>query len=292
MQHLNLLTAIAGSLLLCIPAIGQEDTSWTIEGQGQLNFSQAAFYNWAPGGQNTISLAAIADLAANYAEAGNTWENALQIAFGQTKTGPDWQKSEDVLELTSKYGHGLSEFWQASALLEFKTQFANGYNYPNDSVVVSKAFAPASASLSVGFDYKPTESFSLYLSPLGAKFTYVGDTITVDQQAYGIPAGQKLRAELGATIKAAFKKEIWENVTVNTELLLFSNYLENPQNVDIDWQTTIGLKVNDFISASITSRLIYDHDMLVPKTTDAGEPYQGRGTQFKEVLAIGLTYKL
>lgn len=292
MQHFQHAILLATSLYLCSTCYGQEDTSWTFEGQGQLNFSQAAFYNWAAGGENSVSFTGIADLSANYAKEKNSWENNLQLAYGQSRLGEEWRKSEDAISLSSKYGHNLSKVWLAAALLEFKTQFANGYNYPNDSVVVSKAFAPAYANISVGFDYKPADYFSLYLSPLGGKFTYVGDTMTVDQKIYGVPAGKKLRAEMGATAKLTFKKELLKNVTVSTDLLLFSNYLDSPQNVDVDWQTSISMKVNDFIAAFITSQLIYDHDILVPKTTEAGVPYQGVGTQFKEVLAIGLTYKL
>lgn len=280
------------AMCLALRGFGQEDTSWTFGGQGQLNFSQAAFVNWAAGGQNTLALTGIVDLSADYHKGKKTWENSLSMAYGQTKLGPDWRKSEDALELTSKFGHSLSKVWQASSLLEFKTQFAPGYNFPNDSVIVSKALAPAFANLSVGFDYKPADFFSLYLSPIGAKWIYVGDTMTVNQEVYGVESGNKLRSELGATVKMTIKKEVLKNVTVNSNVLLFSNYLENPQNVDIDWQMTIGMKVNEFISASVSTQLIYDDNILIPKTTEAGVPYQGKGTQFKEVLAIGLTYKL
>ncbi len=77
-----------------------------------------------------------------------------------------------------------------------------------------------------------------------------------------------------------------------TKLDLFSNYLHNPQNVDVSWETIIGFKVNKYISATITTQLVYDDDVkiAVDKNGDGINESFGPRTQFKEVLGIGFSY--
>jgi hypothetical protein len=98
---------------------------------------------------------------------------------------------------------------------------------------------------------------------------------------------------LGAFLNVKYRRPVLPNVTVQSRLDLFSNYLRNPQNIDVNWETLINFKVNRFISASISTILIYDDDILVPIDTDGDDIMDGRGkrVQFKETLGIGLTYK-
>jgi len=74
---------------------------------------------------------------------------------------------------------------------------------------------------------------------------------------------------------------------------LFSNYLHNPQNIDVNWQVLINMKVNKFLSASITTHIIYDDDIMIPLDRNEDGITEGKGprTQFKEVLGVGLSYK-
>jgi hypothetical protein len=52
------------------------------------------------------------------------------------------------------------------------------------------------------------------------------------------------------------------------------------------------LKVNDFLSATLSTELIYDDDVMIAvDNNDDGVPERtGPRVQFKEVLGIGLNY--
>jgi hypothetical protein len=176
--------------------------------------------------------------------------------------------------------------------MNFRSQFAPGYEFPNDSTktLVSKALSPGFLTVGLGMDYKPAEWFSLFLSPATSKTVFVLDN-NIDVTKYGITQGEKVFQNLGAFMNARFNKEVMKNVTLNTQLSLFSNYLKEPQNIDINWLTSINMKVNKFLTVAILTELIYDHDIDVPKKNADGTFRRGKGTQFREVLSIGLGYQ-
>ena len=111
--------------------------------------------------------------------------------------------------------------------------------------------------------------------------------------AFGVEPGKKFRPELGAYANISYKKdEIIKNVNFLTKLDLFTNYLKNPQNIDISWENLLVLKVNKFISATVNTHLLYDDDILIKiDEGNEGEPVLGKRAQFKEVIGVGFTYK-
>lgn len=282
-----------------LTALGQEaDTVryWQNSGVLSLNMAQSSFTNWAAGGQNSVALNGLLSLGANYKKDKSAWDNALTIGYGKmVQQGSDlgWVKTDDRIDFQSKYGRQGSGKWFYSALMSFKTQMTPGYNYPNTEDKISDLLAPAYLLFSLGMDYKPTPEFSLFLSPLTSKNTFVNDDLLSAAGAFGVEPGKKFRAELGAYLNAAYKKdEILKNVNFLTKLDLFSNYLNNPQNIDVSWEMLIVLKVNEFISATVNTHLLYDDDILIKVDEGSGgEAIMGKRTQFKEVIGVGLTYK-
>jgi Protein of unknown function (DUF3078) len=259
---------------------------------GVVNFSltQGSLQNWAAGGDDfSLSLDGFANLFANYRKGKNEWDNNLLMSYGMLKTTSlGMRKTDDNFDLTSKYGYQLSSKWYMGALFDFRTQFANGYLYPDDSTIVSRAFAPAYASLAFGFNYQPANYFSLFLSPVNSRFVIVADPALAREGAYGVDTGKEMVYQLGAYASAQFNKEIMKNISWTTRLDLFSNYLKNPQNIKVYWTSLISLKVNTLITVSLNTELIYDDDIRVWQNS---EGVYGPRTQFKEVLGIGFTYK-
>lgn len=266
------------------------DSVWLFGGNAQLNFSQATFINWSAGGENTIAATGQLDLFLLNNGEKHVWRNDLRMAFGQIKTGDQLRKSDDVLQFVSSYKRAINKQLNYNVTLDARTQFAKGYKYPNDSVAISTFMAPAFAVLSTGVEYHWKSYLSFYLAPVAGKLTYVRSTAGILPENYGVAPGEQLRAELGATFRMSVNKTIMENVTLISDLELFSNYLNEPQNIDINWLFKLNMKVNKYIAAALTTQLLYDHDILIPKVNSIGEEYLGRGTQFREVLNIGLTY--
>ena len=298
------------ALTFSVPVLAQDaapvDTSWKRSGLVGLNFTQVNLSNWAAGGENSFSGMAMFKYAANYNDGKNTWDNMIDIAYGLNQKGDESPiKSEDKIDLSTKYGRYAFKHWYYSALLGFKSQFTAGYNYPNDSVEISNFMAPAYITLALGMDYKPNDAFTMLIAPLTGRIIFVNDQDLADAGAFGVdPAefdllgnkikdGANMRYEFGAFLKAEFKKDIMENVNFTTKLELFSNYLEDPQNVDLNWETAFAMKVNKYITATLSTQLIYDDNTIIniDKNDDGIIDASGPRTQFKEVLGIGLSYK-
>jgi Protein of unknown function (DUF3078) len=271
------------------------DTLWKFGGSTSLNLSQLSLTNWAAGGDNSLSGNALVNLSANYAKDNTSWENSLKLGFGLIKQGDDpTRKSDDQIDLASKLGIKASDKWFYTGLLGFRTQFAQGYDNPGevDRLKISNFMAPGYLNFSLGMDYKPSESFSILLAPLASKFTFVLDDDLSAAGSFGVDPGQTARAEMGAYIKMAFKKEILKNVSLDTKIDLFSNYLDNPQHVDVNWDLLLTFKVNEYLSASLLTQLIYDYDIQFGEDTtgDGVDDTFESKVQFKELFGLGLTY--
>ncbi|HNR48125.1 MAG TPA: DUF3078 domain-containing protein [Bacteroidia bacterium] len=289
---------------MVLPSLAQTetpvDTSWKKGGIGSVNFNQVAFSNWAAGGENSVSGAAFLTIFANYAKDRIAWDNQLDLAYGLLKSGNSKVvKSEDKIDLNSKLGYKVSKEskFYYTFLFNFKSQFANGYDYKNDTLrehPISRFLAPAYLLYSIGVDYKPNDNFSLYLSPLTGRTIIVNDDDLSQAGAFGVDPGKKSLTQLGAYLRAMYKKDVFTNVNFQTKLELFSNYLENPQNIAVNHEILIAMKVNKYLTANIGTQMIYDDIIpvtVIKETSGVKEVKSGPRLQFKEVFGIGLSYK-
>ena len=267
---------------------------WKKGGMINLSTSQTSLTNWAAGGQSSIAFSGLMNLFARYNKDKGLWENFLDLGYGSLKQGKrDWWKTDDRIEFTSKYGYKITKKLYLAGLLNFKTQFANGYNYPNDSVKISGLMSPGYILGAIGIDYRPGEDFTLFFAPITGKLTLVTNQELSDAGAFGVDPGDHTLAELGSYLRIFLKHNLMENITFQTKLDLFSNYLHNPQNIDVNWETLLSLKVNKFFAATLSTNLVYDDDVdiVVDKNGDGIIDESGPRVQFKEVLAIGFSYK-
>jgi hypothetical protein len=269
---------------------------WEMRGNTNFLINQGYVKNWVEGGENSLSALSLFQYNIDYTYGKKAWNTVFEYKFGVLQTGnSSIRKNDDRFEVNSKYGTEAFKKWYYSALFNFKTQLWKGYNYPNDSVPVSGFMAPGHLVFSLGLDYKPNKNFTLLLSPVTSKFTIVRDTAKYDQTSYGVGANEKMRKEIGAYIKTRHKMKLWEDIHMENRLNLFTNYTNNPQNVDIDWELKLDFKLNDFITTTINLHLLYDDDVDIPVYNWVdGEQVQVGTTQkiqFKEVLGIGFVYK-
>jgi hypothetical protein len=287
------------SFLIIIPIAffcsAQNDTVWRRGGLIAINFSQVSLTNWAAGGQNSIAGNSIINYFANYKRGKHAWDNNIDLAYGLVMQGKNASlvKSDDRIDISSKYGLQASKHWYYSALFNFRSQFSKGYNYPNDSIVISRFLSPGYVLLSLGMDYKPDDYFSLFLSPASLRFVIVTDNQLSSVGAFGVNPGEHVETEAGALLRATFKRDLNTVLNLQTSLDLFSNYLNKPQNIDVNWQTLFLLKVSKYISASLSLQLLYDDDTKITfyKSDGATIDHIGKATQFKEAIGIGFAYK-
>jgi hypothetical protein len=98
---------------------------------------------------------------------------------------------------------------------------------------------------------------------------------------------QAVRTEFGASLDAYYKVNLMENISFENILKLYSNYLEDPQNVDVDYTANLFLKVNDYITVNTGVQLLYDDNVQIQKT----DGRVGPGLQVRQVFGAGFTYK-
>lgn len=266
--------------------------TWKTGGLYNLNFNQAALSNWAAGGdKSALSLSTLLSLYAYYQDGRRSWDNALNLAYGLTSTTSlGTRKTDDRIDLVSKYGYDVGKKWYLSGLFNFRSQFSKGYNYTdkNTKVLTSDAFAPAYFLLSLGMDYKPNDNFSVFLSPATARIVVVGNDSLAAVGAFGVDSGKHSRFELGAFASINYKANLSKTSVYTGRLDLFSNYLRNPQCIALYMTNILAVKVNRLISMNLSVTLIYDNDI---KSVKGDGTVGGPALQLQEVMGIGLAYQ-
>jgi len=255
-----------------------------------INLAQTALVNWSAGGESSVAFNGMVSAFAKYKNLTSEWNNMLDVGYGLLQQGnKKFIKTDDRFDFLSKYGVKAFSNFNYAVLVNFKTQFAPGYNFPNDSVKISNLLAPAYVLGAVGLNYVPDNYFNAFLAPFTGKMTIVNDSLLSASGAYGVVPGQRLKGEFGGYARIVytrsdFKGEFMKNVAFTTKLDLFSNYLANPQNIVVNWENQLALKVNKYISVNVNTHLMYDANIKVN-----GEKAK---VQFKEIFGIGFFLKL
>lgn len=278
-------------------SVNSADTSkWKKGGVASLGVSQSSFTNWAAGGVNNVNVTAIISLYANRKTAISNWENNLDLGYGVQKIsdGP-YRKSEDRIELNSKYGRKITEKLNYSFLLNFRSQFVEGFNYTDTSTVyVSNLLSPSFTTISGGLDYKPNDDLSIFFSPITGKITTVLDTTLSNQGAYGVDTGKKVRFEVGALMAIKYQKNLASNILLKSKIDLFANF-NTIQAIDVNWENLISFQITKLLAATLSTNLLYDQDILIPKREETSpgvfQEVSSPRTQFKQIFSLGITYK-
>ncbi|MDG2454535.1 MAG: DUF3078 domain-containing protein [Bacteroidia bacterium] len=291
---------------------------WEKGGFGALNFNSLGLTNWAAGGVSSNSISVHGNIHRNYKKDRVEWMNNADLAYGLIqKRDQDIRKNEDRIALISKGNYGITEKLSYSALINFRSQFAPGFDFTDETIAdadrqkISRFLAPAYITTSFGFNYNFTKYFSVFLSPASGKFTVVADDSIAAKNIY-IPStlnaegkqfyNDNYRAEFGALLNARLDKDLTKQINLVSTLNLFNNFTDvntsNRENIDINWETMLNMKLTDFIGVSISTTIIHDNDIAVPLfdgntpiLDTEGNPATGPRTQFKRLLGIGFSFK-
>lgn len=249
---------------------------WKKGGQITFLFNQSAFNNWLAGGSNSIAGNLGLNYDFNYAKGDWSWDNKIIASYGLTKIKKeDFQKTDDRFELNSLAGKKASGYWYYSAFMNFKTQMSSTFTEGGAST--SHFLSPAYLQFGPGMLWKKHDNLKVNIAPATSKLVFVADHYTVTGEAFGVEQGKTSRYELGAALNAYYKFNLMENVSVENILNLYSNYLEDFQNVDIDYTVNVVMKINKYLSANLALQAIYDDNAY-------------KGFQTREVFGLGVNY--
>lgn len=267
---------------------GYQEGAWVLKGVTGLNMSQTAMANWSAGGENSIAGNAYLNASLTHKKGNWLWVTNMVLDYGLSKTkSQGMRKSSDKIGLSTQLGYSTDNVWFYTLMGDLNTQFAKGYDYPDKEHQISNFFAPAYSNIALGMEWRPKSNYSLLLSPVSTKMTFVTDDYLSDLGAFGVDPGDHFKIEGGAFVKARAELPVMENVNLITTADFFTPYSKDFGNIDVNWDVLISMKINKVLSATINTTLKYDNDV---KTFDDNGVKKGAKVQFKEVLGIGLAY--
>lgn len=287
--------------------------AWKFTSLNMLTLNQIAFINWSTGGESSLSAKVSTEYDLTYSKNKFIFDHKAKLAFGLVGyVSTRIEKTDDIIDVLWAVSHKTSKNWNLSSLLTFKSQFANGYKYPNDSSLISAFMAPGYFNISTGFNYKPNKKFQLYLSPIAGKITLVLNQDLANKGAYGVKKasvdsvgnvivkGENLLTEMGIKLLTSYKHKIMKNIDLRTTLNLYNNYTDpiksNRWNIDVDWDTRIVFTINKVFSSVFYLHLKYDHNTNIP----VYENIEGVNImvsnspklQLKESFGLSFSYKI
>ena len=279
---------------------------WEKKNMVGLSISEILFVNWNAGGVSSVSGLIRSQFSRNYTKDNQKWANELIIRYGLSKQDEtELRKTEDVIQFNSTMGYRENETsnWYYSAKFNFNTQFTEGYKYPNKDISVSGPFAPAYTFLGVGAEYASKDkSLLFYGSPFTSKLTIVGNERLADSGAFGVRKatynpdgtilehGEKIKSELGMLVTGFLKKKIAPNIIMENRLSLYSDYINQFGNIDVDYDLALDLTVNQYVKTNIGMRLVYDDDIKAKEEVNGKQVTVGPKLQLKQMLGVGMTY--
>lgn len=276
---LSLVLIVAALTLQAQETVKDTTKAWTKNGNMSLLLSQSAYNKqWLGGGTSNVAGNFGLNYDFNYKKGDVVWDNKFILAYGLSKIKGDSKtaKTDDRLELNSLWGKksGVKN-WYYSMYFNFKSQLDTGVD--KNDMKISHFFSPAYFQFGPGFLWKKEDNVSINIAPAAGKLIVVHDHFTQLGPSFGVLQGDNTRFEFGASISAYYKFNAITNVSIENRLNLYSNYLDNPQNVDIDYQMNVVMKINKYLSANIALQTIYDDNSI-------------KAVQVKEVFGLGINY--
>lgn len=249
---------------------------WKVIGKATFLFNQTSFSNWTSGGDNSIAGNLGLNYDFNYKKDRWNWDNKLISSFGLSYVdGQGYRKTDDRFELNSLLGNKIGGYWFASFFTNFKTQYARGYDYSKEPKLgISDFFSPAYLTFAPGFLWKKSDDFRVNITPATARFIFVSDEFS---GKFGVEEGKNTNFGFGFNLSAYYKFKVMENVLMENNLSLYSDYLDKPENVDIDYLINFNVKANKFLTMTLSLHTIMDSNA------------SGK-LQFKEGFGFGVNY--
>jgi hypothetical protein len=258
----------------------QQDTipvpKWKIRGSVAFIFNQSSFSNWSSGGENTVAGNININYDFNYKQDNINWDSKIISGYGLSYLGGrGYRKTNDRLEVNSLLGVKTTNYWFLSFIGNFRTQYTNGFDYSKEpKAVVSGFFSPAYLTFGPGMLWKKSDDLSINIAPATARYTFVSNSFSGQ---FGVEEGKNAAFSLGFNLSSYYKLQLMENIEMENIITLYSDYLANVRNVDLDYQTNIRFKVNENIKMHMTFHTIIDDNA-------------SSRVQFRQLFGLGVNY--
>lgn len=304
----KLIFILLSILSFCFSLKAQTDSLrfWQSSGKGSIQLNQTHFSNWASGGHTGISISGSLEYDAFYQKGSTGWINSYSQFYGISKLGKgtDFKKNHDVVDLNSRLSFAHTKRTHFILFTNVLTQIAKGYHEAagGNSNHSSSIFSPGYITEGFGYEYRDknfkTDSlFFVIFSPLAGKQTIVLDD-NIDGSMYGLKSLNGVRHELGMYLQAGLKRKILERTYLSTDIKLYTNYLYEFGNIDMNWKTALSVHANKWISMQLMASLVFDDDTKLPQFADLnGDGINeavgvAKKLQLMQILGLGVTIKL
>ncbi|MGB5436668.1 MAG: DUF3078 domain-containing protein [Maribacter sp.] len=308
---------------------------WTTELSLGVDFLSNVLINPAVGaGKNRLGFGAAIDIRSIFNRGRFSWDTNFSLDYAIQKAGSGrlsdsldtavpFQKNMDNLWLNSNAAYRTSYFskYYYAADLFFSSQLTKTYedNFLSDVTQtghpISKFLSPAIFQFSLGFEHRPNDYWTIFLSPLSYKNIIVLDDQIADDFAtdnagefldgiHGNPLEvdengdvifQNYDNQLGTALRIVYENRLSNTFGMSSNLLLFSNYLEKADHIDINFRNQMDLTIVKGLKLSLLSLLTYDHDILV-QITDNSRPEGvnglGRRVSYRQQLLLKYSFVL
>lgn len=250
-----------------------DSAAWVTGGGLGADFTSLSLFNPVVGaGSNRIGFGALLSFFADRNTDAYSWTNLLSLQLAVQRIGSSdnpFEKNLDLLRYITRLGkhtdnEKLDIAFDGDLRTSFLPTFEGNLLRDNGAPLLSKFFAPATLQAGLGIDYRTNEHISLFFSPASVKWIYVGNDEIAALEVQGNRPGSRSRLDFGANVKIIYKDVLLnERLSLISSLGLFSNYLENPQNIDINFNAAVDLAITKKLSLNLTTETLYDDNINV-----------------------------
>ena len=291
-------------------ASAKDGEGW-VQGAGiGLDFAQLALINPRFGsGDNRLGFGGLGNVFANYKKGRIYWLNNASLQLSIQKIGVSsnpFQKNLDRLVLTSKAGRKFNDKWAAALDLGIESQMTPTYEgnilkAVNGEKLIANFFSPASIRVSPGIDYFATPHLTFFMSPASLKMIYISNQAIADLGTFGTEKNangigyKKTDTQLGATLKGIYtNKYFGDKLAINSVLDFYSNYLRNPQNIDVNWHNDFSWNIWKGLALNLVVDVLYDDDIFVQVDRNNNKVYEPgeQGKRATIIQALLIKYNL
>lgn len=251
---------------------------WRFNGGIGLDASIISLLNPRVGeGKGRLSAGLMLNATIQYEGRKYLWNNRAMLQFSAFKESEDaWTKAADALLWNSQIGRRLANKWFVALMVDIQTQTFPTYDgrFLSAQTVSSRQsarfFAPATLKLAPGLLWKPNRHFNLLLSAVSNKNVIVNDPALAAQQTesgatiFGNAPGELWTSKLGAELRADLNIQFARNKGAFQSILdLYSNYLKTPENISVEWLSSVDILLSKYLALSLRSDWYYDDAVLV-----------------------------